>query len=147
MKGLSSTLDSVLISSQLKCVQTLLSTKSFLNSKMDPQDWILQLVQTCSLPIHALLPSLMMEYAQCVCASMNENDGNGSLKSISFMTIKVAMAQVEHLVLPIKLHEVSSQEQQQFLTASLYTVYLLHFNARCRFYPKAAQVDKRLFFK
>lgn len=108
----------------IRCLYVLLCEKSFMRCRVDPRDWIENQLQHCTLPLHPLLPGIMMEFAECCCASYDvktdKSGGENSISPFSLTTIKRLL------------------NQNSFAQTALITFYALHYNQRTRAYPNTA---------
>ncbi|KDO23760.1 hypothetical protein SPRG_20925 [Saprolegnia parasitica CBS 223.65] len=106
----------------LRVTYSLLCERSFVRHKANPGDWLWLQVQAATLPLHPILPNLMLEWAENTVASVDVNSQQAHIPSLRAPLVHNAILAVASLDV--------STHPKAWARAALLSVYALHMNRR-----------------
>ncbi|EQC26103.1 hypothetical protein, variant [Saprolegnia diclina VS20] len=106
----------------LRVTYSLLCERSFVRHKANPGDWLYLQVQAATLPLHPILPSLMLEWAENTVASVDPNTQQAHIPSLRAPL-------VHDTILAVASLDVATHPKA-WARAALLLVYALHMNRR-----------------
>ncbi|OQR89390.1 hypothetical protein THRCLA_22700, partial [Thraustotheca clavata] len=114
----------------LRVVYSLLCERSFVRHKANPGKWLQDQVAAATLPVHPILPNLMMEWVENTFAALDPSTMKTHVPSLRSSVVLESITIVIQKPYP-------SQHPEIWARAVLYLIYVLHFNRRQQSKPTA----------
>ncbi|KAF0689056.1 Aste57867_19437 [Aphanomyces stellatus] len=107
----------------LRVAYSLLCERSYVRHKVNPTDWVLSQVHAATLPVHPILPNLMLELVENHVAAYDMSAQKSSIPALRAAVVLDAITAVV-------THPDPRRAPRVWTRAVLVLVYVLHFNRR-----------------
>ncbi|TMW55247.1 hypothetical protein Poli38472_013138 [Pythium oligandrum] len=121
----------------LRCLHGLLTEKSFLRHHAHArklEEWMVAQLEQASLPVHALLTSILLEWIENYVVAFEYPVAQRPLLQLAIIPLRPAILSrvLSHKALRRPFQMTNEQSQRAWASASLVLVYALQFNQRMR---------------